>query len=68
MRVHRIEIGQCYKRAGTFPKVWQVVEETRDPEGFWHFRLCDLQNPANAKLVAERALGNENLYRQVTPP
>jgi hypothetical protein len=62
----RVEIGQCYKRAGAFPKVWRVVEERLDREGLRHFRLCDPRNPANAKLVAERALANERLYRRVT--
>ena len=68
MGARRIEIGQCYKRAGTFPKIWRIVEETLDRDGVRLFRLRDLQNPANAKLVAERALVNENLYRQVTAP
>jgi len=61
-----VEIGQFYKRVGTFPKIWRVVEERLDREGLRHFRLSDRQNPANAKLVAERALANESLYRRVT--
>ncbi|HYB09801.1 MAG TPA: hypothetical protein VEJ16_09035 [Alphaproteobacteria bacterium] len=62
----RVEIGHCYKRVGTFPRIWRVVEEQLDREGSRHFRLSDWANPANAKLVAERALANESLYRRVT--
>jgi hypothetical protein len=64
--VRKIEVGQLYKKAGASWTVWEVVEEFADRDRIRHFRLRDLKDPTNTKLVSERALANAKLFQPVT--
>jgi len=63
--VRKIEVGQHYKKTGASWTVWVVVEEFVDRDRLRHFRLRDVKDPTNTKLVSEHALANARLYEPV---
>jgi hypothetical protein len=59
----RIEIGQRYRKTDGAWQVWQVVEVGPVREGIRYYRLAEVKDPSNIKLLSEHTLTDSRSYR-----
>jgi len=63
--VEKIEIGQRFKQTSPPGTVWQVLNVVTNPTDIRHLRIFSLDDPTIVKLISERTLADERLYRLV---
>jgi hypothetical protein len=61
----RIEVGQRYQKAESAWLVWEVIEVGPLREGVRHYRVVEVGDPWNVKLLSEHTLGDLKSYRPV---
>lgn len=63
--VAQIEVGQRYRKADGAWLVWEVIELGPLRDGIRHYRVADVRDPLNVKLLSEHTLTNLKSYQPV---
>jgi len=62
----RIKVGQHYRKTDGAWVIWEVTEIGPVRDGIRHYRIADVSDPSNVKLISERTLADLKSYRPVT--
>ena len=60
-----IEVGQRYQKADSTWLVWEVIEVGPLRDGVRHYRVVEVGDPWNVKLLSEHTLADLKSYRPV---
>jgi len=61
----RIEIGQRYRKTDSAWVTWEVTEIGPIRDGIRHYRIADVADRSNVKLISERTLTDAKSYRPI---
>jgi hypothetical protein len=62
----QIEIGQRYRKADGAWLVWEVIGLGPLRDGIQHYRVADVSDPWNVKLLSEHTLSDLKSYQPVS--
>lgn len=62
----RIRVGQRYQKTDGVWVVWEVTELGPVRDGVRHYRIADVNDRSNVKLISERTLADLKSYQPVT--
>jgi hypothetical protein len=61
----RIRVGQRYQKTDGAWVVWEVTEQGPVRDGVRHYRIADVKDRSNVKLISERTLADLKSYRPI---